>query len=391
MHIDKHRMKNPIIPLYRQSDILIIRSENCFVFDSDNKRYIDFESGDWASNLGHSNPKINERIKQQVDILIHDGLRFRNSESEQLSLKLLDKLGLTGGQCAFLNSGSEAVNLGITIAKNMTGKKRVLKMDCSYLSAFGHGQISDNNSDLINIPFNNTDSISNIDFHEIAVFVFEPGNASSLIKYPNADFIKAVATEIKKHGGLIMANEVTTGFGRTGKWFGFQHYDYQPDIVSVGKALGNGYPISGVVISSRISELFKETPFRYAQSHQNDALGCAVGLEVISTIEEQDLISKGFEKGTYFKEKLIQLQTKHPDIVEIRARGLMIAIELKTTEIADHIYNQLIGYGFLVGFKEKTLRFIPSLTIELKHIDELIEMIDIIITGLNIQILNQCR
>lgn len=374
-------MKNPIIPLYKQADRLIIRSENCYVYDSDNKQYIDFESGDWASNLGHSNPKINERLKQQVDKLIHDGLRFRNNESEQLSIKLLDKLGLTGGQCAFVNSGSEAVNLGITIAKNLTGRKKVLKMDCSYLSAFGHGQISESNTDLINIPFNNLDTISKLDFEEISAFVFEPGNSSSLIKYPNADFINAVASSIKKHGGLLMANEVTTGFGRTGKWFGFQHYDYQPDIVSVGKALGNGYPISGVAISSKISELFQKLPFRYAQSHQNDALGCAVGLEVISAFENLDLISKGFDKGEYFKQSLIRLQTKQPDIIEIRARGLMIAIELKTTEIADYIYNQLIENGFLIGLKEKTLRFMPPLIIERKHINELIETIDRIITG----------
>ncbi len=374
-------MKNPIIPLYNQADRLIIRSENCYVYDSYNKQYIDFESGDWSSNLGHSNPKINERIKQQVDKLIHDGLRFRNNESEQLSLKLLEKLGLSGGQCAFVNSGSEAVNLGITIAKNLTGRKKVLKMDCSYLSAFGHGQISENNSDLINITFNDTNAISKLDFNEIAVFVFEPGNSSSLIKYPNSDFIKAVATEIKKYNGLLMANEVTTGFGRTGKWFGYQHYDYQPDIVSVGKALGNGYPISGVAISLKISELFFKTPFRYAQSHQNDALGCAIGLEVINTIEKQDLIKKGFDKGEYFRQKLIDLQTKHSEIVEIRARGLMIAIELKTNVIADSIYTQLIENGFLVGIKENTLRFMPPLIIEKKDIDNLIETIDRIKTG----------
>lgn len=375
-------MKNPIIPLYKQADRLIIRSENCYVYDSDNKQYIDFESGDWASNLGHSNSTINERIKQQVDKLIYDGLRFRNNESEQLSLKLLDKIGLTGGQCTFLNSGSEAVNLGITIAKNLTGRKKVLKMDCSYLSAFGHGQIYENNFDLINIPFDNSESISKLDFQEIAVFVFEPGNSSSLIKYPKIDFIKVVASEIKKYGGLLMANEVTTGFGRTGKWFGFQHYDYQPDIVSVGKALGNGYPISGVAISSKISELFQQSPFRYAQSHQNDALGCAVGLEVINILEKQDLINKGIEKGEYFKRILIQLQTKHTvDIVEIRARGLMIAIELKTTELADFVYNQLIENGFLVGIKDKTIRFMPPLIIERKDIKNLIEKIDRIITG----------
>lgn len=131
-------------------------------------------------------------------------------------------------------------------------------MDCSYLSTFGHAQISESNTDLINISFNNVEAISKLDFKEIAVFVFEPGNYSSLIKYPETNFINTVVKEIKKHNGLLMANEVTTGFGRTGKWFGFQYYDYQPDIVSVGKALGNGYPISGVAISSNISELFQK-------------------------------------------------------------------------------------------------------------------------------------
>jgi acetylornithine aminotransferase len=375
-------MKNPIIPLYKQTEKLIVKSENCYVFDSDNKQYVDFESGDWAANLGHSNAKINQVIKQQVDKLIHDGLRFRNSESEQLSIKLLDKLGLAGGQSAFLNSGSEAVNLGITIAKKLTGRKKVLKMDCSYLSAYGHGQMSENNADLINIPIDNITALSNFDFKEIAVFVFEPGNSSSLIKYPSKEFVSAVVFEVQKYGGLLMANEVTTGFGRTGKWFGFQHYDYNPDIVSVGKALGNGYPISGVAISSRTAEMFSKSPFRYAQSHQNDALGCAVGLEVIKLIEKEDLINHSFKKGEYFKQRLIQLQTKHLKyITDIRARGLMIAIDLKSSYIADFVYNKLIDNGFLVGLKELTIRFMPPLIIEEKDIDNLIKTMDKIITG----------
>lgn len=370
-------MKNPIIPLYKQAEKLIVKSKDCSVFDSENKRYVDFESGDWAANLGHSNRQINETIKKQVDILIHDGLRFRNNESEQLSVRLLEKLGLNGGKSVFLNSGSEAVNLGITIAKNLTGRKKVLKMDCSYLSAFGHGQISATNADLISIPMDNPDAILDLNFNDIAVFVFEPGNSSSLIKYPDFEFIKAVANEIKRNGGLLMANEVTTGFGRTGKWFGFQHYDFTPDIVSVGKALGNGYPISGVSISSEISELFDKSPFRYAQSHQNDALGCAIGLEVINIIEDENLVDQSFEKGKYFKEGLTRLQLAHSNkILDIRARGLMIAIELMDSLYTETIYNQLIDKGFLVGIKENVIRFMPPLVIESEEIGLLIHMID---------------
>lgn len=372
---------NPIIPLYKQADRLIVRSKDCYVYDSDNREYIDFESGDWAANLGHSNSHINSVIKTQIDKLIHDGLRFRSNESELLAIKLLDKLSLNNGQCVFLNSGSEAVNLGITIAKKLTGRKKILKIDSSYLSAYGHGQISDDNSELINIPFDNFEAISDIDINEVAVFVFEPGNSFGLIKYPNVEFVKIVASEVKRFGGLLMANEVTAGFGRTGKWFGFEHYEFHPDIVSVGKALGNGYPISGVAISSMVAELFPKFQFRYAQSHQNDALGCAIGIEVIETIDRDDLITESFKKGEYFKQRLAQLQAKHQNIItDIRARGLMLAMDLSTSENADILYNQLIERCILVGFKERTIRFMPPLTIKYEDIDNLTDAISEIIT-----------
>jgi acetylornithine aminotransferase len=189
-----------------------------------------------------------------------------------------------------------------------------------------------------------------------------------------------LAIAVKQHGGLLMANEVTTGFGRTGKWFGFQHYDYKPDLVSVGKALGNGYPISGVSISSELADRFDKSPFRYAQSHQNDPLGCAVGLEVIHIIENEELVNQCFEKGQYFHAKLMDLQTKHPGkIKDIRARGLMIALEFNPLENVETIYNKLIDKGFLVGFKEKVIRLMPPLIIEQTHIEKLIKTLDEII------------
>jgi acetylornithine/N-succinyldiaminopimelate aminotransferase len=170
---------------------------------------------------------------------------------------------------------------------------------------------------------------------------------------------------------------VTTGFGRTGKWFGHQHYDYKPDIVSTGKALGNGYPISCVSIKEEVATLFDKSPFRYAQSHQNDPLGCAVGLEVINVFDEEELVEQSFEKGEYFKEQLYSLKEKHPtQIREIRARGLMIALEFERNMNAEDVYLQLIEQGFLVGQKENMIRFMPPLIIEKQHIDKLIASID---------------
>jgi acetylornithine/N-succinyldiaminopimelate aminotransferase len=370
-------MTNPIIPFYKQSDKFLVRSKGCYQFDLDGKQYIDFESGDWAANLGHSHDKINHIIKNQVDLLIHDGLRFRNKPSEDLSIRILEKLSVEGGKSVFLNSGSEAVNLGIRIARNLTKRNTILKMDCSFLSSFGYGQISSDNNDLISIPMDSISSISQINFKEIAAFVFEPGNAWGLIKFPSKDFITSIAFEVKKNGGLLMVNEVTTGFGRTGKWFGFQHYDFKPDIISTGKALGNGYPISCVSISREVSDLFDKNHFRYAQSHQNDALGCAVGLGVINIFDEEQIIQKSQDMGEYFQEQLLMLKSNHKaKIKEIRARGLMLAIEFESIIDVEDIYLQLIEDGFLIGFKDKVIRFMPPLIIERFLIDKLIEALD---------------
>jgi acetylornithine/N-succinyldiaminopimelate aminotransferase len=370
-------MKNPIIPFYRQSDKLVVKAKGCYLYDSEGNQYIDFESGDWAANLGHSHEKINQAIKNQIDCSIHDGLRFRNEPSEICAFRLMEKLAMDGGKCVFLNSGSEAVNLGITLAMNLTRRKKILKMDCSFLSSFGYGKISPENTHLINIPMNNADAIKQINLEEIAAFVFEPGNAHGLIKFPTNDFINKIATSIKQHGGLLMANEVTTGFGRTGKWFGFQHYNYKPDIVSVGKGLGNGYPVSCVTISKEVSGLFDMAPFRYAQSHQNDPLGCAVGLAVINTFDEEGIIQQSFEKGKYFEIRLLELQSHHKDkIKEVRARGLMLALELAPEIKAEDIYLQLIDKGYLVGQKENVLRFMPPFIMEEGLMIQLINTLD---------------
>ncbi len=347
------------------------------MFDANGRRYIDFESGDWAACLGHSNDRISRVLKIQADTLIHDGLRFRNRQSEDLSARLLELLSFRDGKSVFLSSGSEAVNLAITIARNLTGRSRILKMDCSFLSSYGYGQISESNTDLISVAMDDMNALSGIDFKAISAFVFEPGNARGLVKYPTIEFIRSIASAIRQNKGFLISNEVTTGFGRTGKWFGFQHYDFHPDIVSMGKGLGNGYPVSCVSISRDVAALFDGKPFRYAQSHQNDPLGCAVGLEVINAFEEMDLIRRSADMGRYFAGELAGLKAKHADkIKDVRARGLMLALELDPSINAEKLSMQLIENGFLVGWRENMLRFMPPLIIEKTHIDKLITTID---------------
>lgn len=377
-------MKNSIIPLYNSTNRLIVKSKDCYQYDSDGREYIDFESGVWCTNIGHSNEKLNNLIEHQINESIHLGLKFRNHYSEALSIELQRIIGFDNGSSAFLCSGSEAVNMAITLSNHITKRKKILKISNSFLSAYGYGQILPDNNAIVNVIFNDFDSIKSIDFKEISAFVMETGGASlEMVRFPDYDFIKKIVELSKENDCLIIAEEVTTGMGRMGKWFGFQYYNIFPDIVVTGKALGNGYPISGVTVNSKIVDSFEKNPFKYAQSHQNDPLGCAIGLEVIRIIEENKLIDICQKTGQYFKKQLELIHEKHHVKVKaVRARGLMLAFELADCIDGEVINNHLFDSGFVTGFKANTLRFLPPLIIKTSDIDKLVAKLDKLLTNI---------
>jgi acetylornithine/N-succinyldiaminopimelate aminotransferase len=368
-------MTDDIIPFYKPGEKLIVKSKGCYQYDHEGRQYIDFESGVWCVNIGHSPDMLVKAISNQLKESVHHGYRFRNEFAEKLSIELQRLTGLENGSAVFLSSGSEAVNLSITLARHLTSREKILKIDNSYLSAFGFGQISDDNSCLVNLKFNDTAAISDIDFRAVSAVVLETGGASvDIVRLPDVDFIQHLIAKATENNCLIIADEVTTGFGRMGKWFGFQHHDFLPDIVVVGKALGNGYPVSGIVANKKVSLQFQANPFRYAQSHQNDPLGCAAALEVIKIIEENNLIERCRNIGASFKNQLEALKNCHSNKVkEIRGTGLMLALEFEEHIQGETINNQLFEQGFVIGFKQNTLRFLPPLTIETDDIDKLFE------------------
>jgi len=371
-------MNYELLPLYNSSKKILKKSNDCYILDADEKKYIDFESGVWCCNIGHNNKQLLKRINNQIKLSIHHGYHFRNEFAEALSLKLQQLIGFENGASVFLSSGSEAVNLSITIAKHITGKEKILKIDNSYLSAYGYGQISDDNDSLVNVKYNDLDAIRKIDFNNISAFLIETGGASvEMVKFPDKEFISALVERCRENNCLLIAEEVTTGMGRMGKWFGYQHYNITPDMVVTGKALGNGYPVSSVTVNAFVLSEFQINPFRYAQSHQNDPLGCAIALETINILESGQLVEKATATGDYFRNKLENLKARHPQkIKDVRARGLMLAIEFTSAVNGEQIGKQLFENGFVVGSKLNTLRFLPPLTIKNSHINSLINQLN---------------
>lgn len=361
----------------------IIKAENCTLYDSLNNKILDLESGVWCTVVGHSNPRITTVIKDQSEKIIHTGYCYLNPIMEKAAGEILDITGINNGKCLFLSSGSEAVEFSVNIIKNISDKEYFLTMKGSYLSAFGSAG-KKSKEEWILFDWDNNKEINNIPFNKISAFIFEPGSSSGLINFPPKEIIKKIIDNIRANNGLIIANEVTTGIGRTGKWFGYNHYNFIPDIVAMGKGLGNGYPVSCVVLSPRVIQKLDLNKFHYSQSHQNDPLGAAVANEVIKIIKDQNLINRCEKIGEKIKNRLNNIKEKYGIIKEIRGKGLMIVIEFeKNNKIsyADKINNELLKRNIILvkrpGFE--VFRIDPALTIEYKDIEYFLNNIEEII------------
>lgn len=366
-----------------------VRAENCHLFDSQGRRFIDFESGIWCTALGHNHPAVNHTIETQLQKLMHLGTRYPNETVEKAAVEVLTITGLGEGKCIFLSSGSEAVEFAVQAVRRISGRELLLSFSNSYLAAFGSAGKKDAGEwflldSNVCLNYGYLEMLDSIPFEKIGGFIFEPGGSGSAFgKFPPKLIVQEIATRVRQAGGMIAANEITTGMGRTGKWFGYQHYDLQPDIVSLGKGLGNGYPVSAVAMKQEIAQSLEDGGLRYAQSHQNDPMGCAVASTVIRILREEGWIERGNEVGEFFLEGLQHLAGKHAIIREARGRGMLLTLEFKPHAefSAEKAYRALLAKGFLTGYYPagNVLRFDPALTVSLADIRSLLTSLDSIL------------
>jgi acetylornithine aminotransferase len=306
---------------------------------------------------------------------------------------VLSTVGLPQGKCVFLSSGSEAVEFGVQVARRLTEQPLLLTLSDSYLAAYGSaGRKSPD--EWISFDWSVCTACSHaeqcdpacrhlrkIPFERIGGLVFEPGSAGGLVRFPPTRLVQALAERVKQAQGLIVVDEVTTGLGRTGAWCGFEHYNLQPDVVALGKGLGNGYPLSAVALAGHIPGRLEDSSFHYAQSHQNDPLGCAIAKEVITVLKEEALVERSARVGADFLQELQQVGERRDVVKDARGRGLMIALEFKHDDRvswATSTYRRLLEHGFLVGCKPafNVVRFYPPLTIGEEDIARLLEELE---------------
>lgn len=351
----------------------ITDTQGVYVIDENGKRYMDLESGVWCTSLGHNHLRINGAVKQQIESIMHAGFCYSSDVVQEAAASVLSITGFENGKCVFLCSGSEAIEISRQVARHLTGKHRSMTLHDSYLGSYS----SVTNREQGWYIFN-WDECKSCGKHEncdescallqdipedISEFIFEPGSSSGFVRFPPKSMIQNMVKIVHENKGKVIANEVTTGIGRTGEWFGYCHYDIKPDMIAIGKGIGNGYPVSVAAISHETIRALENHPFKYAQSHQNDPLGAAVVRQVIKEIKAGELITKARQMGDIFLSMLESLVDDRL-ILKVRSRGLMFALDMVDDKVANRIYTELIKRGYIVCKRGALFRIDPPLTIE---------------------------
>ncbi len=366
----------------------IIDADNCYLFDSKGNRLTDLESGVWCTSVGHNNKRINQVICAQINKISHTGFCYCHPQLETTAGKLLAITGIHRGKCEFLCSGSEAVEYGMRLSRAVSNRPLALAFSDAYFGAYGDAAAKDGQRWHI---FNRLEcscskpdegcvgecqEFAKIPFDDIGFFVFEPGSSSGLVRFPSTRLISKIVTRLQKQGGFVFCNEITTGMGRTGKWFGFQHYDLIPAMVAVGKGLGNGYPVSAVIAADSVLDRLEKTPFVFAQSHQNDPLGAVIANEVIDLIEHDKLLDACRQIGQYLLSRLASLAGPESPLKAVRGRGLMLALIFENQ--ASVIFEKLIEKGFILNKRPQieVLRLDPPLTITKEIADQFLTALE---------------
>ena len=358
-----------VYPLY---NVTPVSAKGIVVTDDKGQDYLDFYGGHAVISIGHSHPHYVERLKNQLDKI---GF-YSNAVQNPLQVELAEKLGVASGcedyNLFLCNSGAEANENALKMASFVTGKSKVIAFNNGF-----HGRTSaavaatDNPS--INAELNQQHDVVFLDLNDIKGFereisknvcavIIESIQGVGGLDEPTTEFLQQVALLCKENDALLIADEVQCGFGRSGKFFGFQHHNIKPDIISIAKGMGNGFPVGGVLIHESIKAKYGMLGTTFGGNH----LACAATMAVLEVIEKENLIANAEELGVYFNEKAKEI----PQVKRVKGRGLMLGLEFDF-QVAD-LRKKLIHehHLFTGGAKDKTvLRILPALNITKQDLD----------------------
>jgi len=365
---------------------VLTEGKGMVVKDIDGNRYLDFVGGVAVCALGHCHPALVKAISTQAKKLMHVSNLYYIKPQAELA-ELIAKIAPSGIKFFFCNSGAEANEGAIKLAIKHTKRQRIIAMQGSFhgrtavtVGATWKAAYREPFNAIIPkifdfVPFNDLSAVENAIGDQTAAVIVEPIQGEGGVNVPSNDYLPGLRKLCDKHGILLICDEVQSGMGRTGKWFACEHWGVKPDIITMAKALGGGFPIGCFGARSEVAKSF--SPGDHASTFGGNPLACAAGKAVVQTMMRSKLPQRAAKMGEYFIKCLEELARKHSCVSAIRGKGLLIGMELSSKELADRVVVKARENGFLINATaDKVLRFVPPLIVERCHIDCLIKVLD---------------
>jgi len=377
-----------IMNTYKRFPIVLVKGLGAKVWDANDKEYLDFVSGIAVCSLGHSHPQVITAVKEQLENLTHVSNLYYTEPQAQLAKLLVDNS--FADRVFFCNSGAEANEAAIKLARkyaheNMEPNKyELITMKDSFhgrtmatITATGQEKFQFGFTPLLDgftyVPFNDLQALEARISDKTCGIMVEPIQGEGGVNIPDDNYLASVREICDCHGILLIVDEVQTGMGRTGKLFAYEHSGIKPDIMTLAKALGNGFPVGAMLSTNKIAKAF--VPGNHASTFGGSPLAMAAANATVKTMLQEGILEHCRKMGDYFLLKLKKLQKKHEIIKEVRGKGLIIAAELNI-ECGD-IVNECLKRGLLlISAGSKTLRFVPPLIITAQDIDHATQVLD---------------
>ncbi|MCJ7728913.1 MAG: aspartate aminotransferase family protein [Sedimentisphaerales bacterium] len=373
-----------VIANYKRLPRVIVRGEGCYLYDADGNKILDMFPGWAVSGIGHCHPKVVEALRKQAGQLLHIDNTFYSEQQGELA-KLLSERGF-GGKCFFCNSGAEANEAALKLARIATaeGKYKFITAEGGFhgrtfatVTATAQPKYHEGFLPLlpgfIYVPFNDVKALEKAFSDEVAAVMIEPIQGEGGINVATKEYLETIRRLCDENGALMILDEVQTGMGRTGKWFAYQHFGVEPDILTLAKALGGGVAIGAMIAKEEVAAAF--VPGKHASTFGGNCIACAAGIAVVEAIEEDHLLDNANRMGEYAKQKLLGLKQKYPIIESVRGIGLMIGVQLAAP--GGEIVDKCLARGLRINCTNNTvLRFMPAMIVTKEQIDEAIDILD---------------
>lgn len=386
-------MNEYLLHTYNPLPIQFTRGENVWLFDSNDKRYLDSLCGIAVTGLGHNHPAVINAIKQQAEKVLHLSNLVEIPQQQALAKALSEACGFHTK--AFLgNSGAEAVEGLIKLSRLFGHQKgiqnpKVLTLHSSFhgrtmgcISACGGEKVKKGFDPLlpgfVHAPYNDIKAVKEIakQDKDIVAIMVEPVQGEGGIIVPADNYLSQLRQICDEQNWLLMVDEIQTGMGRTGQLFAFQHENIKPDAISIAKGLANGVPIGAFLVAEQHAELFQ--PGSHGSTFGGNPLSCAVGLATLETIRQQKLYENAAKQGQAIRTGLSEALHNNPHVKDVRGKGLMIGVELDRPCRA--ILHKALDEGIIFNItKENTIRLLPPLIIEEHHVSQIIEKVTSIV------------